>query len=45
LISWLSGLVSSGIEGAPPREIATFLGMGVGSVIGGIFGGVVGYKD
>jgi len=46
LVIWsLTLLVSSSNFEIPPREIVVFLGMGVGTVLGAIFGGIVGLKQ
>ena len=46
LVIWaLTLFVSSSDFEMPPREMAAFLGMGVGTVIGAIFGGIVGLKQ
>lgn len=29
----------------PPRELAAFLGMGFGTVLGAVFGGIIGMKE
>ena len=38
-------LVATTSYGTPPLELGAFPGMGAGAVIGGVFGGVVGYRD
>ncbi|MFH1284206.1 MAG: hypothetical protein ABIH78_01310 [Candidatus Peregrinibacteria bacterium] len=45
LISFLSGIVSVNEYEVIPRALATFLGMGAGAIIGGIYGLVLGYKE
>ena len=46
LVIWsLTLFVSSSDFEMPPREIAAFLGMGVGTVVGAIFRGIVGLKQ
>ena len=47
LIIWgiTSALSSSPDFGLPPIEMAAFLGMGAGTVIGAILGGISGLKD
>jgi hypothetical protein len=46
LVIWaITLLVSSSDFQMPPREVAAFLGMGFGTVLGAIFGGIVGLKE
>jgi len=45
LVIWaITLLISSSLE-MPPREMAAFLGMAFGALIGAIFGGIAGLKD
>jgi hypothetical protein len=42
IIAWIAGHIQPGnTESIPPVNIASFLGMGFGAVVGGIMGGVV----
>lgn len=46
LVIWsLTLIVSSSSFETPPREMVVFLGMAFGSVMGALFGGMVGLKE
>lgn len=44
LLIWVITVLIGSSLNIPPREIAAFLGMGFGTLAGGIFGGLVGLK-
>lgn len=46
-ISWVVSSIfgGAGRNDVPPMALGTFLGMGAGAIVSGIFGGVIGYKD
>ena len=46
LVIWsLTLLISSSDFEIPQREVAAFLGMAFGAILGAIFGGIVGLKE
>jgi hypothetical protein len=45
LVIWSITLILSSSLEMPPIQVAAFLGMAFGTMIGGIFGGVIGLKD
>ena len=45
LLIWLITLLVGSSLDMPPREVAAFLGMGFGTVVGAVFGGLVGLNE
>lgn len=45
LVIWSITLILSSSLEMPPIQVAAFLGMAFGTMIGGIFGGVIGLKE
>lgn len=45
LLIWGITLLISSSGELPPVEVATFLGMGLGTLVGALFGGYVGLKE
>ncbi len=45
LIAYIAGLFNTLPREEVPLQLGVFLGMGAGAMIGGIFCGIIGYKD
>jgi NhaP-type Na+/H+ or K+/H+ antiporter len=45
LVIWSITLILSSSLEMPPIHMAAFLGMAFGTIVGGIFGGIVGLKE